>query len=85
MTKSQTHKSIEQSDQQEDDQSGVLPDEASVLQGPNKTKKALSKREIMEQLSRDRFPWDEWGYYLVGLYLPNTNFGEKLGKNCKKS
>ena len=24
-----------------------------------KSKKALSKREIMEQLSKERFPWDE--------------------------
>jgi len=25
----------------------------------NSRKNALSKREIMEQLSRERFPWDE--------------------------
>lgn len=33
--------------------------EESTAQGSNTSKKALSKREIMEQLSRERFPWDE--------------------------
>lgn len=34
-------------------------DEASTARDSNGVKKALSKREIMEQLSRERFPWDE--------------------------
>jgi hypothetical protein len=29
------------------------------LNRPNGQRRSLSKREIMEQLSRERFPWDE--------------------------
>jgi hypothetical protein len=32
---------------------------ASNQKTDNLRKNALSKREIMEQLSRERFPWDE--------------------------
>jgi hypothetical protein len=37
------------------DQVDVTPDQMT----DNSRKNALSKREIMEQLSRERFPWDE--------------------------
>jgi hypothetical protein len=37
----------------------LVSDEASTAQESNRAKKALSKREIMEQLSRERFPWDD--------------------------
>jgi hypothetical protein len=40
-------------------QKELTSDEASTAQDSNRAKKALSKREIMEQLSRERFPWDE--------------------------
>ena len=40
-------------------QKELAPDEAFTAQDSNRVKKALSKREIMEQLSRARFPWDE--------------------------
>jgi hypothetical protein len=40
-------------------QKKLATDEESAAQNSNKAKKALSKREIMEQLSRERFPWDE--------------------------
>jgi hypothetical protein len=40
-------------------QKELAPDEISTTQDSNRAKKALSKREIMEQLSRERFPWDE--------------------------
>lgn len=36
-----------------------LADEASNARDSNRAKNVLSKREIMEQLSRERFPWDE--------------------------
>ena len=36
-----------------------LADDASTARDSNRAKNALSKREIMEQLSRERFPWDE--------------------------
>jgi hypothetical protein len=50
-----------------DEKAEDLTEEASAMQeqeskepsGPNKPRRGLSKREIMEQLSRDRFPWDE--------------------------
>jgi len=40
-------------------QKELAPDEASTAQNSSKTKMAPSKREIMEQLSRERFPWDD--------------------------
>jgi hypothetical protein len=40
-------------------QKELVSDEVSTAQDSSKIKKALSKREIMEQLSRERFPWDE--------------------------
>jgi hypothetical protein len=40
-------------------QKELASDEASAAQDSSRVKKALSKREIMEQLSRERFPWDE--------------------------
>ena len=39
----------------DDYQVDVTPDQKT----DNSRKNALSKREIMEQLSRERFPWDE--------------------------
>lgn len=41
------------------DQEEFVSGEVSTTQEADGTKKALSKREIMEQLSRERFPWDE--------------------------
>jgi hypothetical protein len=49
------------------DASSSKADDSQVDQGEiatdqkaeNSRKNALSKREIMEQLSRERFPWDE--------------------------
>jgi uncharacterized membrane protein required for colicin V production len=58
MTQTQSQKAVVQSDEKIKDQAKVLS-EASAVPNPNKAKKALSKREIMEQLSRERFPWDE--------------------------
>ena len=40
-------------------QNELVPNEASTALDSSRVKKALSKREIMEQLSRERFPWDE--------------------------
>ena len=40
-------------------QKELAPDEVSTAQDSNRVKKTLSKREIMEQLSKERFPWDE--------------------------
>ena len=40
-------------------QKELASDEVSAVRDPNRAQKALSKREIMEQLSRERFPWDE--------------------------
>jgi hypothetical protein len=37
----------------------LASDNQATEQDSNRTKKALSKREIMERLSRERFPWDE--------------------------
>ena len=61
MTKpnTQSQQSDAKSDPQEDDQTEDLSDETSTTKGSSRIKRALSKREIMEQLSRERFPWDE--------------------------
>lgn len=48
-----------QTDDKAEGQSEVTSDGAASELDLRRTKKALSKREIMEQLSRERFPWDE--------------------------
>ena len=64
MTNNYPQKTIAQSQEKAKDQIGEEFDEASDTKEQesseaSKPKKALSKREIMEQLSRERFPWDE--------------------------
>ena len=59
MTNSHSQKTPIQSNEQAEDQVAAHSDGASTVQDSSRTKKALSKREIMEQLSRERFPWDE--------------------------
>ena len=46
---------------QSDEQSETLSDsERRAKYGVNASRKsAISKRELMEELSRERFPWDE--------------------------
>jgi hypothetical protein len=46
---------------QSDEQSETLSDsESRAKYGVNASRKsAISKRELMEELSRERFPWDE--------------------------
>ena len=48
-------------DSQSDEQSETLSDsEHRAKYGVNASRKsAISKRELMEELSRERFPWDE--------------------------
>lgn len=48
-------------DSQSDEQSETLSDsERRAKYGVNASgKSAISKRELMEELSRERFPWDE--------------------------
>jgi hypothetical protein len=62
MTNANSPKTPDQSTQggeAAESQKELAPDEVSAAQDSNRAKKALSKREIMEQLSRERFPWDE--------------------------
>ena len=62
MTNVNSQKPPDQSTQENEtveSQKKLATDEESAAQNSNKAKKALSKREIMEQLSRERFPWDE--------------------------
>lgn len=62
MTNMNSQKPPDQSTQENEtaeSQKKLATDEESAAQNSNKAKKALSKREIMEQLSRERFPWDE--------------------------
>ena len=61
MTKAntQSQQSVAQNELQGDDRTEFLSDEVSIPKDSSRTKRALSKREIMEQLSRERFPWDE--------------------------
>jgi hypothetical protein len=61
MTKANTQpqQSVAQNELQGDDRTEFLSDEVSTPKDSSRTKRALSKREIMEQLSRERFPWDE--------------------------
>jgi len=47
--------SLSKADDPQVDQGEITLDQKSE----NSRKNALSKREIMEQLSRERFPWDE--------------------------
>ena len=49
----------DQDDEKLDDQAESRADHRCDVLDSIKAKKALSKREIMEQLSRERFPWDE--------------------------
>jgi hypothetical protein len=49
------HASLPNADGSQSDQSEI----ASNQKTEHSRKNALSKREIMEQLSRERFPWDE--------------------------
>ena len=49
----------DQDDEKLDDQARSKVDHRCDVPDSTKTKKVLSKREIMEQLSRERFPWDE--------------------------
>ena len=35
------------------------PEQEQESHQANRQRRSLSKREIMEQLSRERFPWDE--------------------------
>ncbi|QWD62571.1 hypothetical protein [Polynucleobacter sp. MWH-UH25E] len=64
MTNVNSQKIPTQSEDRVEDPAEEVSDEISAVQEQrssdvNKPKRALSKREIMEQLSRERFPWDE--------------------------
>ncbi|QKM64256.1 hypothetical protein DCO17_02820 [Polynucleobacter tropicus] len=62
MTNANSQKTPAQSTQESgavESQKELATDQVSNAQDSNRAKKALSKREIMEQLSRERFPWDE--------------------------
>jgi hypothetical protein len=64
MTNAHLQKIPTQSEDRVKDRAEEVSDETSDVQEQrssdvNKPKRALSKREIMEQLSRERFPWDE--------------------------
>ena len=62
MTNVNSEKSPDQSTQESEavkSQKELATNEASNAQNSSGVKKALSKREIMEQLSRERFPWDD--------------------------
>ena len=58
MANNHSHKAPE-NDQEIDHQTEGVSDEFISAQDTKRPQKALSKREIMEQLSRERFPWDE--------------------------
>ena len=47
--------SLSKADNSQVDQGEITPDQKTE----NSRRNVLSKREIMEQLSRERFPWDE--------------------------
>lgn len=55
----QTSSSKAESDQKEQAETLAETENSAEKPEPNTRKPALSKREIMEQLSRERFPWDE--------------------------
>ncbi len=59
MTNTHSEKTVLQDDKKSGDDAESIMAETSGNDAPGRTKKALSKREIMEQLSRERFPWDE--------------------------
>lgn len=59
MTNTPIHKTPDQSEKEVKDQTESAAGETSDIQDPKKPNRALSKREIMEQLSRERFPWEE--------------------------
>ena len=60
-TKLNPEKPASLTDSQGDEQSETLSDsERRAKYGVNASRKsAISKRELMEELSRERFPWDE--------------------------
>ena len=58
MANNHSHKTPENV-QEIDHQTEGVSDEFISAQDTKRPQKALSKREIMEQLSRERFPWDE--------------------------
>lgn len=64
MTNTHSQQTPTQSEERAEDRAEEVFDEASDVKDQetkqaNQPKRALSKREIMEQLSRERFPWDE--------------------------
>jgi hypothetical protein len=64
MANTQSLKMPTQNEEKIEDRAEEVSDKVSAVQDQessevNKPKRALSKREIMEQLSRERFPWDE--------------------------
>lgn len=59
MTNTHSENTVLQDDKKPGDDAESLIAETSGDHAPSRAKKALSKREIMEQLSRERFPWDE--------------------------
>ena len=59
MANNHSHKMPDQDDQEINHQTEGVSDEFISAQDTKRPQKALSKREIMEQLSRERFPWDE--------------------------
>ena len=76
MTNVNSQKSSDQSTKEGEaieDQKELPSKEASATQDSSRVKKALSKREIMEQLSRERFPWDEWSC-IQGIYKLDIGF-----------
>lgn len=48
-----------QEDLKRDQSEDSTTEQKQGLNRPNGQRRSLSKREIMEQLSRERFPWDD--------------------------
>jgi hypothetical protein len=64
MTNALSQKMPTQSEEKAEDRAEKVSDEATAVQeresrDVGKPKRALSKREMMDQLSRERFPWDQ--------------------------
>jgi hypothetical protein len=64
MTNNHSQKKPIQSEEKVEDRTEKAFDEAAAVQEQmprdvGKPKRALSKREMMDQLSRERFPWDQ--------------------------
>jgi hypothetical protein len=64
MTNTHSQKMLTQSEEKVEDRTEKVSDEVTAVEEQEsrdvgKPKRALSKREMMDQLSRERFPWDQ--------------------------